>query len=439
MSISGYQEAFGAADKTSAAMRKAQEKWREAYYGTGEEDTDPCPRSAYSVVGKLVRTVFGEYQPRTADPFAAGILAGLDARREEILQTVLVNGECFLKPCPEGENFAFTVIPRDNVLVFGRDAGGTPTDICTAEKEIRGNYYYTLLERRYVDGAGCLTIENRLFRSGDRDTLGSPVPLGENPRYADLPESYRYPVPLGGLGLVRMKTPILNCVDGSGDGVAIYAAAMGLIGNIDRNEKLMDEEFERGQSRVFTSADLLDPQTGKLESNLFVGLDEDMEHTGLTVYSPTLRHEAYLERKQEYLRNVESIIGLRRGMLSDANMEDRTATEITSSAGDYNLTVIDLQNVWDVAIRQVLSLCCALGRQYRMPGIPENTPEVTVDWGNGVLYDEDKTWEAYRGMVSDGILKPEVALGWRFNLPTDTEEDLLAIRRRLMPQNEIIC
>ena len=60
-------------------------------------------------------------------------------------------------------------------------------------------------------------------------------------------------------------------------------------------------------------------------------------------------------------------------------------------------------------------------------------PTVSIDWGNGILYDEDKMWEDYRNMVASGLLKPEIALGWRFNMPSETAEDQAAIRSRLMP------
>ena len=432
MSIYSYEEAFGASDKTTTAMRDALKAWLSAYYGESNSGQDPCQRIAYCIVDKILKAMFGEYKLSTADPVFSQVFRTLDESRREAVQTMLVNGESYLKPCPTEDGFAFTVIPRENVLIFARDETGAPTDIGTAEKSTYGNSYYTLLERRRLDENGLLTIENKLYRSEDGTGAGNQVPLSENPRYQGLSESYRYPEAMG-LGLVRLKTPILNCVDGSRDGVAIFAAAMSLIENIDRNEYLLSQEFERGQSRVFASADLLDPDSGKLSAGLFVGLDDDPEHTGMTVYSPALRQEAFLDRKQEYLRNVESIIGMRRGMLSDANIADRTATDITSSAVDFNLTVIQLQQVWDRAVAETAALCCKLGKSYRIPGIPAETPDYNIDWGNGVLYDEDKTWETYRFMVQDGLLKPEIALGWRFNLPTETEKDLTAIRQKLMP------
>ena len=56
--------------------------------------------------------------------------------------------------------------------------------------------------------------------------------------------------------------------------------------------------------------------------------------------------------------------------------------------------------------------------------------DVTVDWGNGTLYDQEKTCADYMEMVSKGILKPEVALAWRFGLAGEKEQ---VIREKLMP------
>lgn len=429
MSIYDYEGRFGASDKTTRAMKTAIEEWFDLYYlADASEDRDPCQRIAYTVVNKLVKAMFGEYRAEAGDSRYQSLVDTLDIQRKNAVQLALIGGECYLKPCPGENQFSFTLIPRNNVLIFGRDPDGEPNDVGTMEQTACGKYFYTLMERRTVDEAGLLTIENKLFRSGDRNSLGSQVPLSQHPGYGALQESYRFEVPLGGTGLVRMKTPMLNCVDGSADGVSVYAAVAGLIRNIDANEAQMNGEFTRGESRVILSADML--RDDRLQDHLFVGLDEDPEQVGMTVYSPNLRYEAFLARKQEYLRNVESVVGMRRGMLSDANVEDRTATEITSSAGDFNLTVIDFQKMWEAAQAQMLTLCGKLAALYRLPFPEEMT--VSVDWGNSTLYDEDKIWEEYRQMVSMGLIAPEVALGWRFNLPASTEAERQAIRQKYM-------
>ena len=428
MSIYQYEQAFGAWDKTSAPMRRAIDRWFQMYYeGTATDQADPCQRIPYTVVNKLVKTVFGEYKATAENDFGGLLLKELDAVKQTAMQLALIGGVCYLKPCPMGTGFSFTLIPRNRVLIFGRDSMGRPNDMGFAAKSVAGNDYYTLLERRVVDENGYLTIQNRLYRSRDGRSLGTEVPLKNVPEYSALAEAYCFPKPVGSLGLVEMKLPILNCVDGSADGVAVYAAAEGLIRNIDRNEAQLSGEFDRGESRIIASSDML-RKDGGLADHLFVGLDEDPERVGLTVFSPQLREASYLARKQEYLRNIESIVGLKRGMLSDSNIEDRTATEITASAAEFSLTVMEFQKLWQKAVEDTMALCSRLGELYGFH--PFEPGQVSIDWGNGNLYDQEKTWADYMQMVEKGLIRPEVALAWRFGMEGKDEE---TIRKKWMP------
>lgn len=437
------ESAFGSRDCTSLAMRNAIDVWFKLYYDRiPTKHSDPCQRIAYTVVNKLTKTCFGEYKASSKDEFVHGIIDALDDRKRTSMQMVLTGGEAFLKPIPLADGWAFNVIRRDNVLVFGRDATGEPNDIGTTERSTKGRYFYTLLERRIVDGYGRLTIRNQLYRAESVGALGRPVPLSELPQYAALVPEYTYTEPLGGLGLIHMRTPIENTVDGSPDGVAVYAAAVDLIRNIDINEAQINGEFDRGESKVFASADLMKrDKDGKrrFEDSVFVALDDAPENVGVTIFSPALREQSFLNRKREYLRNVETIIGIKRGLLSEVEAAERTAKEVTSSEGDYNLTITDLQEVWTNAVHDALKLCGVLGKLYKVKGahdIPEPEGIVTIDWGNGVLFDEEKTWADYMAMVAAGMLKPEVALGWKFGMPTDTEKDLAEIREKFMPATE---
>lgn len=226
------------------------------------------------------------------------------------------------------------------------------------------------------------------------------------------------------------------------DPVSVYAAAVGLIHNINRNESLLNGEFERGQSRVFVSSDLLHKDSSgrrTLDDNLFVGVvDDDPEAVGMTIFSPALREANFLARKTEYLRNVESLIGLKRGLLSEVETQEKTATEITSSAGEYNLTVIDFQRAWEKAVREAVRVCNVLGQMYGLTsgGAVDPDTDISISWGNGILYDEDKEWSTLMQMVAAGILKPEIAIAWKYDLPWDKPEDLAAIREKYMPDTE---
>lgn len=433
-----YALVFGAKEITSDDMRKAIPGWFNLYFQEkADEREDPCQRIPYTVVRKLSKAVFSEYKASSKDTFADSLLAALDHVKGEALQAALIGGECRLKPVPTKDGFRFVVVPRYNVLAFGRDVEGNLTDMGTMEQTAAGNFYYTLLERRTMDARGYLTIRNRLFRSYEKSNLGQEVPLSSLPQYENLSPEYTYPKPVGSVGLVQLRTPMVNCVDGTADAVSVYAAATGLIHNINRNEAQLNGEFDRGELRIVASADLFKKdRLGRpiLEDKVFVGLDEDTDSIGITPFSPALREQSFLARKQEYLRNVENVIGLKRGLLSDVEAAERTAKEITSSEGEYNLTVIDFQQMWEKTVKETVRICGILGQMYRVSGAHEVAEDaVTIDWGNGVLFDEEKTWVDYKDMVSRGLLKPEIALGWRFNMPTKTENDLQKIRKTLMP------
>ena len=249
---------------------------------------------------------------------------------------------------------------------------------------------------------------------------------------------------MDGVGIAWLKTPIANCVDGSQDGVSVYASAVGLIENINRNEAQINGEFERGKSRIIVSGDMLEfDETGKrkkLSADVFTAVDEAPEDIGITIFSPAFREQSYLALKTEYLRNVENVIGLKRGLLSEVEAAERTATEVTSSEGDYNLTIIEFQKMWEAALREAVRLCGIIGQMYRVPGAHDvDDDSIVVDWGNGVLFDEEKTWADYKDMVSSGLLKPEIALGWRFNMPADTEAQRRKIREKYMPNLDMLA
>jgi A118 family predicted phage portal protein len=268
--------------------------------------------------------------------------------------------------------------------------------------------------------------------------LGVPAPLNSIKKYEMLQPSFE--LPINGIGFVEMKTPLLNDVDGTADGVPVYEPARELIHNINKNEYQLNREFENGRSRIIASADMFaKTKDGKriIEDDTFVALEEDPENVGITIFSPALREQSYLNRKNEYFRNIESLIGLKRGILSEVEAMERTAKEVTSSEGDYNLTIIDFQEVWENALKEVAVLCAELGKLYQIKGAADIDPEkISIDWGDGVLYNRDKTWQEMKEMVQAGMLKPEIAVAWYFNLPCKTKPDLEKIRRKYMPEIE---
>lgn len=437
--ISTLEQAFQAKDTTTAQMRKAIDEWFRLYFDTEPtEQEDPCQRIPFVVVNKITKAAFSEYSVSSDDEFAANCLKKLDLVRKKAMQFALIGGSCYIKPVPAVDGFDFVVVRRDCYLVLERDSAGNATSIGSAEFSSVGGDYYALLERRTVDANGWLAIETKLFRSADRSVLGIEVPLSTLAKYEELEPYIVFPERLFGLGLAQLKTPTVNCVDGSDDPVSLYAPAVQLIHNINRNEAQINGEFERGKSRLIVSGDMMKigPDGRKrLADDVFTALDDDPDSVGVTIFSPTLREQSFLARKTEYLRNVESQIGLKRGILSEVEAVDRTAKEITSSEGDYNLTIIDFQQAWEEAMRETLRICFVLGYMYKLTQHRDFDQDgLVVDWGDGVLYNREKVGQEMLEQVQAGILKPERYLAWYYELPCETEADMAKIRRDYMPE-----
>jgi len=453
-SMQAYEQVFGTGDVTTDAMRKAITDWRALYFGEAPDGEDPCQRLPVAIVAKLTRTMFSEYGAAVVDTagakadFLSGVVSGFSGIRQKAMQIAMIGGLCLVKPIIEDDGTVlFLPIPRENVIVLGRDSWGTITDLALQEVTKRDRYTYTLLERRTVDRDGWLRIENRLFRrpTGEEYAgLGLEVPLRALDRYDELEPVIEYNRPIGSTGMIPIRLPLENIVDGSADGVSVYASAAGLIHNINRNEAQINGEFERGQSRIIVADGISktrpDGSRGIVD-NVFTAIDGDPDEIGLHIFSPALREASFLARKNEYLRNIESVIGIKRGILSEVEAAERTATEITSSEGDYNLTILDLQGVWDGALREAVRVSDLLAQEYGVAGSEpvDASADVQINWGDGVLYNRDKVWGELTGMVAAGLLAPEVAVGWYFDMPTNTPEERQAVREKYMPEIDALA
>ena len=439
--ISDYKEAYQQADITSPEMKQAIRDCFDLYFGDDENEyEDDCQRLPVIIVNKLKKTMFAEYdvqyKAENSNEFFESVEEELDAVKKKAIQFMLIGGEALLKPIIEEDKITWLPIRRDCFIPLGRDNKGNLTSVGTAEFTAYDEMFYTLLERRTVVNKQ-LKIENKLFWSKNPDSIGSQIPLNTLAKYEDLqPEII---LPINNIGLVQMKTPLDNDVDGSNDGVAAFEPARKLIHNINRNERQLGDEFDLLQARIVVSSDMLKDINGRkqLYDKVFTGLDDNPEDVGIMPFSPAIREQSYLARERKYLRNVESLCGFKRGLLADVQEEERTATEITDSKGDYNLTIMDFQAVWTTALKQAMVLAGELGQIYGISGATDIDPaKISIDYGDGVLYNRDKAWAEILTMVQIGLLKPELALAWYYELPHETDADLQAIREQYMPQLE---
>lgn len=437
---SNIEEALGAKDTTSQKMQDNLKECYELMYEGNTDREDNCMRLPALIIDKLTKATFSEYETDAENDEIKTIVDKLGEIKEKAMQSLLLGGEMLIKPIVRADGFDFSVVKRDCFVPLARNEKGVITSVGLSELTIDDAYYYTLIEKRTATPEG-LRIQYKLFRSPTRGTLGTEVDLHRLPKYATLEPDTLIPG-IEGTGLTYVKTPVLNNIDGSNDGVCIYSTATDLIKRINLNEMQMNDEFALGQSRIIapSSMFLKDPNGKlKLHDKVFTVVEGDADDQPIQIFSPTLREESYLRRKTEYLRNIENLIGLKHGLLADVSMEDKTATEITDSKGDYALSIAQLQNTWTNAVIDTINLCIEYSYVYdNMITRNFERGDIVIDYGDGVLYNRDKTAQELLSMVAAGILRPEKYLAWYYSLPDDTPEDLENIRKKYMPEMEAL-
>lgn len=259
----------------------------------------------------------------------------------ENLQDGLALGSFIMKPLDGGRS---EFVTADKFVPIAFDDNGKPKDVMFfTVKRVGESNYFTKVERHRFDENHDLVIENTCFHSTSASHIGNRCPLTSVPEWADIsPEPVTYPgMKQNDYGYFR--TPLKNRIDGSPCGVSIYAEAAEAIRDADVQYGRLDWEYSSGERAVHVDERALMRKNGRIKlpagkQRLYRGLNIEQNGGELyKEYSPEMRDEAYIRGLEKCFRNIEYIVGLSYGDLSDASDVDKTATEIKASkARKYN-------------------------------------------------------------------------------------------------------
>lgn len=447
----GSKTVFGEPVSITQAMKLALLEWQELFYAGGSE------RPALTVVSQIYAAVCGDATLQVMDPDETNdteddqreaLLARLTERWPDILQYLLAAGELFVKVQPVNNLLEYSAVPHFNYDVLHRDATGEPDDVVLYLDTQDGDRYYTLHERRYRAGVtvqnedgtesevGVLHIDYKLTESYEQKLLGAEVPLSK--KYPELQPSNIVPG-VSGLGMVWVKLPVINSVDGSPDGVSIYSPAADEIRRLCRQDERSDREYLLTEPRVIVHEDAADVdmyqdlETGEIKSrsiqlpDFLYPLQGSDNSQPITVYNPIPNQEQLAGKTNEIKRNIENIIGLRPGLLADVQLEQRTATEVRANTDRYAALTESLKRTCDGLLQQLTIATFEWGAFVDGPVLSENA-ELSMAWGNGVLYDADKDFARLQDMVDNYGLDPAYLLEW-LEIKALTPEQIQEIRQ----------
>jgi len=269
-------------------------------------------------------------------------------------------GGLVFKPYISGDKIIVDFVQADMFYPIAFDSNGNMTACVFADQKTVGNKFYTRLESHaLVDGK--YQIKNFAFQSTARDMLGNSCSLSFVDSWAELAteaEILNIDKPL----FAYFKMPFANNIDTTSPlGVSIYARAVDLIEQADRQWSDFLWEFESGKRALYT-----DPIAfGKGKDNKpilpdkrlyrLLELNGKIDQPGLFEdWTPTLREVNLLNGLDAILRRIEFNCGLSYGVLSNPEAVALTATEIKAGNQRYYVTITNIQKALGKALNDLL-------------------------------------------------------------------------------------
>ena len=386
----------------SETMIDAINEWNNELNGKAEWITDCvkslriergiCREFADSVLVEMETSISNERLNKAYQKCIDGL--------NEHLQDGIGLGSFIIKPLGAGLS-EFVTADKFIPISFGDD--GKPTDVgFLTVKRVGNSDYFTRFERHYLLNEN-LTIETKCYHSKSEKDIGILCSLEEVEEWASInPGPLMYP------GMNRMdfgyyRNPIKNEVDGSRCGVSIFDAATELISKADVQAARLDWEYESGERAIHVDSRALNRKNGKmakLNKRLYRGLDieDGKDKELLKEYSPQMRDEAFARGLETYYRNIEFVVGLAYGDLSNVQYVEKTATEIkTAKARKYNRVTAIQEN-----LRECLEDFAAALAFYN--GLLNSGYEFSCKFNDSILTDEETERKQDMQDVAMGVM-----------------------------------
>lgn len=220
-----------------------------------------------------------------------------------------------------------------------------------------------------------------------------------------------------------IKSPADNRHENNDYGVPITFGCKKQIDKIMHTLEQIEREFDLKE--VFVGADVTmfngdnALPTNGLYKKVNAGDDEFWE-----VFDPAFRNEPLFNKLMNQCAMLEKQVGTSKGILTDVETSNATATEIKKMLKDTFDLVDDIRSSLEDGINDFISACDVLANYYNLT--PQGEYEVTYDWSYDLLEDPSSTFNQLVQGVNQGVIK-KVELR-QFLKPSETiEESQMAV------------
>ena len=204
-----------------------------------------------------------------------------------------------------------------------------------------------------------------------------------------------------------LKSPVNNRNASDTYGVPITYGCDATINEIKETLRQMVREYDLKQAFVGADATMFNGKDALPLNGLFKKIDSG-DDSFFEVFDPQFRD--YTTRLQELYRRLESEIGTSKGILSDVQTANATATEIKRSMYDTFTIVDDMRSNIEKAMEDFFYACNVLANAYNLS--PQGEYELAFDWSYSLLEDTQQEFSQMMQAESKGIVSKVEIRQW---------------------------
>lgn len=250
---------------------------------------------------------------------------------------------------------------------------------------------------------GVYTIRNKATKDGEE------IAITDVPRWADIaPEVSIAGVERLPIGIFRC--PTANRRPDDITGVPITFGCDATLGKIATTLEDIETEYKRKKVRVMADRTLLNTMYDSngnvikqdMDDSLFLRL-QNSDTFDIDVFDPAIRESSYYAKLQQHFAFLEKEIGVSRGILTDSESQNATATEIRRAMYSTFCMLDDIHREYEKYLDALMYGINVLCNFY---GIEQDTPySISYDWSYALLEDSAATWAQKLQAVSVGAEK----------------------------------
>lgn len=313
-------------------------------------------------------------------------------------------GGVIIVPYVKGGKIYYNLVPQNRVTIDAVDGDLIIGATVLAEKKTIGGSLNSKVYMRWTNYQvknGNITITQQFS-----DEKGNKIPA---PEFWQNIQEVQVITGVDRVLFGYVKSPVNNRNASDTYGVPITYGCESTILEIKETLKQIAREYELKQAFVGADATMFNGKDALPLNGLFKKIDSG-DDTFFEEFSPDIRDSSYYARLQELYQRLEKEVGTSKGILSEVQTQNATATEIKRSMYDTFTIVDDMRNNIEKAMDDFFYACNVLANAYNLS--PQGEYELTFDWSYSLLEDPQQEFSQLMQAESKGIVSKVEIRQW---------------------------